>query len=921
MAGAGDYAATATDGKGNGNVGSAPVSQGGVCHWNAGGHYSQLCASLVAGVDDDDSVGYSSGPHTASRSYGTLSPNTFYFLNKKYTITTVYERKGYLYFGVGQKDASTDLFSGETSALWVYIDEIPYRFKAEDFIASQPKGKNWAIAATPGLTEGQTHTLRLSEYGPPPDQPEPPVVEGEHYRLKVFWVAPDTPDFAPITRYRVRWKRDGSSWNSGDVGLLTLSENPDETSTIISNLSNGQKYQVQVSASSEYDWGPWSRESAGTPATVAPLPPADLTATRGDGQVTLQWIDGDNRGAVISMHQYRVRAGSGEFGPWTNRSFLYKGSSGTVYTHVAGLSNDTPYAFQLRSVNQGGPSAASNTVYLLGCPNYPGRSDLLCTRLKAASNSAGTQAGFANGNDPDVPEGHGSLDKTTFHKDRLWTIDEIVKSSDRLSVMLDLHPTSFAGRLDGVHLFINDTMIPLWKADEYVGFRGYWNDMPAGILVDGRDYTIRVIGHKPAPFKQSAPTVVKGHNNLRVTWDKAEVPSAPLNTAVTAYEVRWKKEGTAWGSAGSGHKYAISPHQTSFTITGLQNDQSYEVQVSSWNWWGQGSWSDSGFGTPGKTAPGPPANLRITGEFFNYLYLAWEKPADDGGYDITGYRMRYALPGAAWEYALAGVSATGSTTIDGVIFDLLTGETYTIQAQAKSSEAGYGAWSNAVTATPHTSGHKPGAVSDLAVSGQKYDRLTVGWTGPNMSGKPAVSRYDVRYRKTGAGDWTNVPRSASDKSTTHTITGLEPSASYQAQVRAVNSAAPGPWSASVTGTTAALPTEPPAPGGLTATPGDGQVTLSWTAGGTAATQSPGTSTGGRRAATTMATGPTSQTAPRAGPTPPATRCPTCTTTWSIPSRCGRLTGSAAIARRRTRPAPRPCGRTPPRSSTTRRRSP
>ena len=71
--------------------------------------------------------------------------------------------------------------------------------------------------------------------------------------------------------------------------------------------------------------------------------------------------------------------------------------------------------------------------------------------------------------------------------------------------------------------------------------------------------------------------------------------------------------------------------------------------------------------------------------------------------------------------------------------------------------------------------------------------------------------------------WMDVPNStASTRS--HTVTGLTNGATYGFRIRAVNAAGKGAVSDEVTATPLQRPSKPT---GVTATPGHGQVTLTW----------------------------------------------------------------------------------------------
>ena len=78
------------------------------------------------------------------------------------------------------------------------------------------------------------------------------------------------------------------------------------------------------------------------------------------------------------------------------------------------------------------------------------------------------------------------------------------------------------------------------------------------------------------------------------------------------------------------------------------------------------------------------------------------------------------------------------------------------------------------------------------------------------------------------GSWSGW-RTTGDTNTSETMTGLTNGTIYAYQIRAVNSAGAGPASNTATATPQVPAGVPDAPTNLTATPGDGQASLSWTA--------------------------------------------------------------------------------------------
>ncbi len=92
----------------------------------------------------------------------------------------------------------------------------------------------------------------------------------------------------------------------------------------------------------------------------------------------------------------------------------------------------------------------------------------------------------------------------------------------------------------------------------------------------------------------------------------------------------------------------------------------------------------------------------------------------------------------------------------------------------------------------------PAAPSAPRVTGASLESLRLDWRPPANTG-PAISDYDVQYRKQGAADWTSHPFTGTK--TMAAIRGLESGADYEVQVRAKNAEGAGAWSASGTGRT------------------------------------------------------------------------------------------------------------------------
>ena len=119
---------------------------------------------------------------------------------------------------------------------------------------------------------------------------------------------------------------------------------------------------------------------------------------------------------------------------------------------------------------------------------------------------------------------------------------------------------------------------------------------------------------------------------------------------------------------------------------------------------------------------------------------------------------------------------------------------------------------------------KPSAPTVDAVDGTT-DSLSVSWTAPSSTDRPAIASYDLQYRKGSAGIFADGPQDVTGLTTT--IDRLDAGAEYQVQVRATNDEGDSFWSQSGSGTTNE-PTDPTSSDNLTATAHTGKIRLEWT---------------------------------------------------------------------------------------------
>ena len=140
-------------------------------------------------------------------------------------------------------------------------------------------------------------------------------------------------------------------------------------------------------------------------------------------------------------------------------------------------------------------------------------------------------------------------------------------------------------------------------------------------LWDNTDYAVRVAGKNSSgtgayattsftaygtPYWPLNVAAASGDASLVVTWDAPEDQGGP-GDVITGYSVRWRPQPDdpccPWDQA---QTQQVGNVET-YTITGLTNEQVYEVQVLAFNRLGAGIWSTpSALGTPAQMQGSPP---------------------------------------------------------------------------------------------------------------------------------------------------------------------------------------------------------------------------------------------------------------------------------------------------------------------------
>ncbi|MFQ6129094.1 MAG: NosD domain-containing protein [Thermoplasmata archaeon] len=175
--------------------------------------------------------------------------------------------------------------------------------------------------------------------------------------VNLTWSEPSLIGGVPITNYRVY-----RGISSGGETLLAEIDNA--TSYEDAGLENGQTYYYQISAINLVGEGARSNEVVAVPATL-PGSPTELSASAGEGEVTLTWSPPvhDGFSPVVNYTIYRGMAPDEE-------TFLI--TLGDVLRYEdTGLTNDVTYYYRVAAVNGIGEGLKSEEVGAIPHINQP----------------------------------------------------------------------------------------------------------------------------------------------------------------------------------------------------------------------------------------------------------------------------------------------------------------------------------------------------------------------------------------------------------------------------------------------------------------------------------------------------------------------------------------------------------------------
>ena len=619
----------------------------------------------------------------------------------------------------------------------------------------------------------------------PPSAPRYLKVRAENKTdVNVMWDEPSDIGGTPITSYTLYY-RDHTEDNSE---AWTVVNGITEKNRIVTGLELGKYYDFKVKAvnASDANGGAETDILVGTPASAPGKPTIGKLISSNNSVIidtaVCEDIGGDD---IIEYRAYYRSPGSGEFTDYAViKEIVDNGLKGAV---IPGLRNGEIYEIAISAVNNYGESEKTEAQTIkVGLPSTP--ENMKIVPLTGQQVQVSYSESKANGSEP---------------------------------VTYDLY---FGGTYQGMpittpaHFTTKDT--------KYV--------FDAGERLNGDKITVYVIASNAAG--QSTPTetlsttvgepgaptllsLATDSNGISLEWSASE----PHGNAIVRYNVHIK------GSDGTDEVLRHSDLSSlKKTITkedfAFKEGVKYTVTVTCTN-----SSDINGEGQPSNAevftfgAPDLP-EITETDMSSRTLKVSWNKPQENGGSEITGYKLYlndetdatmlvdWEKPEGSDKYQLYITDyrsntgrvtyGEGQETLDSFTVEiggLANGSSYSVRVSALNEN---GEGRDETLKEPVVPADKAGAPRDVVCEPLSGTSGRISWNKPYNNGGAAVTDYSVELYKTGenynGGKYEDVVSETASKIITTTkgeqtieADGLEPGCRYEVRVTPINIAGNG----------------------------------------------------------------------------------------------------------------------------------
>ena len=599
--------------------------------------------------------------------------------------------------------------------------------------------------------------------------------------IELNWTAPADSGGAAVSGYRIEVSSDGgASWS-----VRVADSRRTVTSYRHVGLLPQDTRHYRVMAINDFGVSEPSNTVDATTLGRVPGAPTGLSATAvGSSRIRLTWraAPGGSGGAVSG---YRIEVSANGVSGWSTLVANSR-STATTYTHP-GLAPGTTRYYRVSAISAAGTGPASNVDGATTLTTVPGQPrNLRATPGRGLINLSWT-----------APAGSGGSAITGYSIESSsdggvsWTV---VEANTRTTTTSYTHGNLPPGATRHYRV----------AAINSRGRGPYSGVAQASTLANlpGRPGNLRFLALTPT--------------SITLAW------SPPLTTggaAITDYRVEVSRNsGASWQLLTT-----TTAATTQYTHSGLEPATAYHYRVAAINRAGTGPFSSPAGATTSPGVPSAPRNLRAAAVGSSRIDIRWDRPPDDGGGRITGYRIEVSEDRRRTWSELEVVRGSATTRYSHTGLPPNTTRHYRVSAINRS---GAGRASGVAWAT--TDAALPGPPGGLRAVADGTSRIDLSWTAPSDTGGVQLIGYRIEVSENAGGSWSVLVARTRTTGTTYSHTGLHAGSTRHYRVSAINQVGVGGPSAVARATTDA--SVPGVPTALSAAAdGTSQIALSWRA--------------------------------------------------------------------------------------------
>ena len=295
-----------------------------------------------------------------------------------------------------------------------------------------------------------------------------------------------------------------------------------------------------------------------------------------------------------------------------------------------------------------------------------------------------------------------------------------------------------------------------------------------------------VEGQKPSNLQAEA----NGDSAIDLSWT---APSVSFGQSIRGYKIESTPDTTmAWTvlrentSSTQTMDRPCSEHRLNRYQVPPSGTFTRHYRVSAINAEGTGPVSNVASTRTAAGVPGAPSGLVAARKGQSQIDLIWTAPSDDGGSEVTGYRIEFSKNGGQSWLVLVNNTASAATTYSDTGLSPGTSRHYRVSAINAEGTGPASEEARAITAAA-----LPEAPTELTAIARGPSWIELSWEAPTYAGGVPIQGYKIEVHEDESSLWIVLLANTRSTGTDYHHLGLDPGSTRYYRVSAINSAGVG----------------------------------------------------------------------------------------------------------------------------------